>query len=102
MRTLFYTMDSGRSIKGTAGNSAKNCTGRSYPQIEGASSMVAHSHTEPEYLSLVTAAEILDVNERTVRNWIREGRIQSYRMGPRQIRIKRADLDALLKPILGQ
>lgn len=61
--------------------------------------MVAHPNPEPEYLRLSSAAALLDVNERTVANWIKDGRIQAYRMGPRQIRIRRDDLEALLAPL---
>ena len=42
------------------------------------------------------AAEYLGINERTVRRYIADGRLPAYRVGPRQVRIHRADLERLL------
>jgi excisionase family DNA binding protein len=50
-------------------------------------------------------ADDLDVNtivrktgrtERTVRNWIREGKVESYHLGTRCIRVRRASFDAFM------
>ena len=35
----------------------------------------------------------------TVRTWIADGRLPAYRVGPKMIRIKRSDVDALLSPM---
>ncbi len=51
------------------------------------------------FLTIEAAADALDVHPRTLRRRISEGRLKAYRVGPRQIRIKVADLDALLAPI---
>ncbi|MDQ3627854.1 MAG: helix-turn-helix domain-containing protein [Actinomycetota bacterium] len=53
----------------------------------------------PTFLSIEAAAGALDVHPRTIRRRIAEGRLKAYRVGPRQIRIRVADLDALLAPI---
>lgn len=39
------------------------------------------------------------VSKRTGRNWIAEGRIPAYRIGPHQIRLRRADVEALAERI---
>lgn len=46
------------------------------------------------------AAEYLGVSERTIRNYIARGDLPGHRVkGSRLVRIRRADLDALLRPI---
>lgn len=52
-----------------------------------------------ELLSVEQAAEYLGVNPLTVRRRIACGQIPGYRLGPRLIRIKREDLEALLQRI---
>lgn len=50
----------------------------------------------PEALvSLAVGAERKGVSVKTVRRWITEGRLPAERLGPRLIRIKVADLDAV-------
>lgn len=51
------------------------------------------------YLTLTDAADYLGFAERTVRRYIASGELPAYRLGPRQIRIKVTDLDALMTPI---
>lgn len=51
---------------------------------------------------LLTVKEIVTktgYTERTLRRWIADGTLQAYRVGPRGIRIKAADLDNFLRPI---
>ncbi len=43
-------------------------------------------------------ADQLQVSPRTIRYWIAQGRLPAYRVGA-QIRIKAADVDAMLRPI---
>lgn len=46
------------------------------------------------------AAHYLGVSERTIRNYIARGDLPGHRVkGSRLVRIRRADLDALLRPI---
>ncbi len=45
------------------------------------------------------AAEYLCLDERTIRWYIADGRVPAYRVGPRQVRIRQADLERLLVPI---
>lgn len=51
------------------------------------------------YVSLRAAADALGLSERAVRRYISEGLLPAYRLGPRQIRIKTADLDSLMQRI---
>ena len=62
--------------------------------------MVAQTQNAGQtWLDLRRAAEYVGVNERTLRNYIAAGALAASRLGPRQIRIKRDDLDALMRPI---
>jgi excisionase family DNA binding protein len=52
-----------------------------------------------QLVDMNTAAGMLGVTPRTLRNWIAEGRLTAYRIGDKLIRIDRAELDALIRPI---
>jgi excisionase family DNA binding protein len=47
------------------------------------------------YLTVAEVAELLRLNQQTVRNWIDQGALPALRVG-RRVRIKRSDLDRLL------
>lgn len=49
-----------------------------------------------EYLSTNAAASYADVAAGTIRRWVREGKLYEHRAG-RRVRVRRADLDRLLK-----
>lgn len=49
----------------------------------------------PDVLTVKQAAALLQVTERTIRNYIESGLLPALRMGPRLIRIRRADLERL-------
>ena len=51
-------------------------------------------NSDPQYLTIHEASEILLVHKATIRRWIASGRLPAYRVG-RMIRIKTADLDNL-------
>ncbi len=53
--------------------------------------------TEPEesFLTVAEVAEILKLNQQTVRNWIDQGALPAVRLG-RRVRIKRTDLDRVV------
>lgn len=46
-------------------------------------------------ISVAEAAERLKVNPRTIRRRIADGTLRAYRLGPRQLRVDVADVDAL-------
>ena len=50
-----------------------------------------------ELLTTQEAADLVGCSLATIRNWIRDGRLRAYRMGPRLLRIKPEDLDQLIR-----
>ena len=50
-------------------------------------------------MNLKQAADVLDVSVSTVRNWINDGTLRAYRLGPRLIRIKVSDLNPLISAL---
>jgi excisionase family DNA binding protein len=48
------------------------------------------------YLTVYEIAELLRVNQQTVRNWIDIGELTAIRVGGRRVRISQDDLDAFL------
>lgn len=55
----------------------------------------------PELISLQGFGGCCDVDERTVRRWIAEGRINAFRVGARLIKIDVAELDKVMRPVGG-
>jgi len=53
----------------------------------------------PTYVSLVQAAEITEQSVRTIRRRISDGSLPAYKFGPRHIRIKLEDLEAMARRI---
>ena len=50
---------------------------------------------EESYLTVAEVAELLKLNQQTVRNWIDQGSLPALHIG-RRVRIKRSDLDRVL------
>ena len=60
-------------------------------------------NTAPE-LDLLTkreVAELLKVSEVTIARWLKQGRLPAYRVGPRAVRVRRADVERLMAPLDG-
>src|ERR1700751_2059991 len=53
------------------------------------------SEPEEEFLTVAEVAEMLKLNQQTVRNWIDHGSLPALRVG-RRVRIKRSDFDRVL------
>ena len=51
------------------------------------------------FITLADGAARLEVNPRTIRRYIADGRLTGYRVGPRLIRLDAAEVDGLLAPI---
>src|ERR1700722_16848430 len=51
--------------------------------------------TQESFLTVAEVAELLKLNQQTVRNWIDQGSLPALRVG-RRVRIKRSDLDRIL------
>ena len=54
------------------------------------------SGTDETFLTVGDVAELLRLNQQTVRNWIDRGELPAVRVGPRRVRIKRSDLDRFI------
>jgi len=52
-----------------------------------------------QYFSLVEAAEYLGVGTLTIRRMISRGQLKGGRIGTKMIRVKREDLDAMVREI---
>jgi excisionase family DNA binding protein len=64
--------------------------------------MTAHSTTElPARPTIQQAAEYANVDPKTIRRWISQGRLKAFRYGSRVIRIDRDSLQKLARPIGG-
>lgn len=60
-----------------------------------------HPAVRPAYLGIPEAAAYLDVDHKTIRRLIASKRLPGYRLGNRIIKVKVADLDAVLTPMGG-
>ena len=56
--------------------------------------MIAGGAQEP-FLTVAEVAELLKINQQTVRNWIDQGSLPAVRVG-RRVRIRSSDLDQIL------
>ncbi|MGN2640612.1 helix-turn-helix domain-containing protein [Nocardia takedensis] len=52
-------------------------------------------------ISLKTAAALVDVDSKTIRNWIAAGDITAYRINGRLLRVERDELLSLIRPAVG-
>jgi excisionase family DNA binding protein len=57
------------------------------------------SQHESPYMLKSEAIAYLRITEPTLDKLIREGQLTAYRLGPRLIRLRREDVEALLQPI---
>ena len=55
----------------------------------------------PQFIGLQEGADRCGVHYRTMRRWIADGRINAVRVGPRLLKARADDLDALLQPVGG-
>jgi excisionase family DNA binding protein len=53
-------------------------------------------NAEESFLTVAEVAELLKLNQQTVRNWIDQGSLPALRVG-RRVRIRRSDFDHLLE-----
>ncbi len=53
-------------------------------------------HPEDSFLTVAEVAEMLKLNQQTVRNWIDQGSLPALRVG-RRVRIRRSDLERVLE-----
>lgn len=53
---------------------------------------------EREYYTVSEAAALLNISRATIWRWIEAGKLPAYRLGPKNIRIKKEDLKAVIRP----
>ena len=53
---------------------------------------------DADLLTIAEAARRLKVSPLTIKRWIAQGRLPAYRVGPRHIRIKERDIEAIIRP----
>lgn len=58
----------------------------------------AEHRSVPSYVSLKKAAELVDVDPKTIRNWIAAGQIQGYKLG-QMWRVDPGEVLQLAKPV---
>jgi excisionase family DNA binding protein len=54
---------------------------------------------KPEFVSVGEIAAELQVTERFIRRLIADGELQAFRVGSRLVRVRRGDVDAMLRPV---
>ncbi|GFG66890.1 hypothetical protein MKUB_43800 [Mycobacterium kubicae] len=59
------------------------------------------SAARPELIGIQEAADRLGVSYRSVRRYISAGRLNAVRVGPRLLKVRADDLDALMRPVGG-
>lgn len=59
----------------------------------------AHGSDSRRLISLKTAATLVDVDAKTIRNWIAAGHLRGFRVNGHLLRVHRAELLALIQPV---
>jgi excisionase family DNA binding protein len=57
---------------------------------------ISGGNLEETFLTVAEVAELLKLNQQTVRNWIDQGSLPALRVG-RRVRIRRSDLERMLE-----
>ncbi len=55
--------------------------------------------TTTEWLSIGEAGRLFKVGRTTLHRWLKQGRLTAYRVGPKAVRLRRADLERLVTPV---
>jgi len=71
------------------------------PTTKSRSPLDRRERRHPELIGLQEAADYCDVNYRTIRRWIADGRLNAVRVGPRLLKISLEDLDRVMVPTGG-
>ena len=53
---------------------------------------------EREYYTVPEAARLIRVSPATIWRWIEAGKLPAYRVGPKNIRVRKSDLQSMIKP----
>lgn len=63
------------------------------------SAMTTH---ESDLLTITEATRLLKVGRTTLHRWLKAGRLRAYQVGPKAVRIRRGDLQAVMRPVYGR
>jgi excisionase family DNA binding protein len=58
------------------------------------------SDAQHKLIGIPEAAKLLNVDDHTIRRLIAKGRLPAFRVGTKLIRLRRKDVEALLRPVL--
>lgn len=64
--------------------------------------IVTEAPQSDEYLTVAEAAALLKVSKSTIWRWIDAGTLPAYRVGSRGVRLKRAEVEQVVTPLLGK
>jgi excisionase family DNA binding protein len=67
-------------------------------KVNDSTRVVMSATADRDFFTVAEAAKLLEVSTATVWRWINAGRLSSYRIGPKAVRIKRADLEEVIQP----
>ena len=80
--------------------------GTDYPEPSPAIERLAARKVRPvmpraprNLITIADAAETCNVSSRTIRRRVADGSIRGFRIGPRLLRVDRAEVEKLLKPV---
>lgn len=59
----------------------------------------ARVNSAPVLISVASAAELLDVSQKSIRRRIAEDKLTGYRVGPRSLRVNLDEVLALARPL---
>ena len=59
---------------------------------------MAAQASEADFVTVKEAAELLKLSPVTIKRWLKEGKLPYYHVGSRAVRIRKADLDAIITP----
>ncbi|KRD42776.1 hypothetical protein ASE38_00270 [Cellulomonas sp. Root930] len=62
----------------------------------------AREELPSEFVSVGDVAADLQVTERFIRRLIADGELQAFRVGSRLVRVRRGDVEAMLRPVAEQ
>jgi excisionase family DNA binding protein len=56
---------------------------------------------DDDLLTIAEATRLLKIGRTTLHRWLKAGRLRAYQVGPKAVRIRRRDLQAVMKPVHG-
>lgn len=70
-----------------------------HPELAMGGGIPVTDRLTQDRVTVAQAADLLHVNQSTIRRWIREGKLPAYRVGERRLALRVADLDRVVSPV---